>query len=298
MTYCDSHVEFIHHPEDLAMLPNAEILLKQISIESINLVKPDLLFLAAYVEATENAWRNLTWVLDQYIKIANTQGWVLVKSAKDLNREGIKIILHVENLYAIGNDITKIDQLYDIGVRSIGLTHNPANQFAGGNMSNQSLTGLGILAINKILEKRMILDMAHLNTVSSLQVIKRYQLDPFISHTGIAGVFSNLRNINDLVLEKCSVKDSYIGLGLAGTFLNNNKASREDWFKQLDYAILKTGIKHIGIGSDFGGITSFLPAGLENIKLLNITIHESEFIDQYPGVSGGNLINWLSRHFS
>ncbi len=294
MLYADAHVEFIHHPTDLADLPDPHFAIRQINPDLINRIKPELLFLACFVEPGPNGWSKLKWIINEYRKTITQNGWLLVKNKLDLNQAGIKILLHVEDLAAIKKDLTKIKQLHRLGVRSIGLTHNPANQFAGGSLSNQGLTELGQQAINEIINNQIWLDFAHLNERSFIEITKAFpRLKPFVSHGGLKGVHNQPRNISDKILKIIAQKDGWLGVGCARSFLTDQKTcNRQDYLKQLSYAAEIVGEQRVGLGSDLGGIISGTPVDLRNIADL-ISLNS----ELPTPIMGANLINFLTRNW-
>lgn len=273
MKYCDSHVEFIHHPEDDAKLSNLEWVKSQISPKQINAVRPSLLFLAVFVDPGDNAWQKILWVVDEYLKVIAENKWILVRGKADLLRKGIKIILHIEDLSAIGRDLEKIGVLYDLGVRSIGLTHNYANQFAGGSLTPDiGLKSLGKQAIIKFRSAGIMLDHAHLSKKAVFDVYEQFELPVFISHTGVAGVYASPRNTDDDLLKLVAKSSGYIGIGCAGSFLAKEGATLSDYIAQIKYAQSISGPDRVGIGSDLGGVVSYLPANLQNLGDLRNSI--------------------------
>lgn len=291
MNYSDSHVEFIHHQDDLVGLDPAFIS-GQINPSLINQVQPDLLFLAIYVDPAPNAWGKMLWVTQEYLKTIKENNWQLVLSKADLNLEGIKVILHVEDLAGIGEDLEKIDQLFSLGIRSIGLTHNQANQFAGGSLTpNEPLTELGSAAIQRLARLGVILDFAHLSTQSFKDVVSQFSLPAFVSHAGVQGAFANPRNLPDEILTLIKQHNGYLGVGLAGSFLAKEFATREDYLRQIDYAVSHLGPDKVGVGSDLGGIVSFLAKDLENIS----RIPELTPLLPDPAILGENLHHLLLR---
>ncbi|HEY1074095.1 MAG TPA: membrane dipeptidase [Patescibacteria group bacterium] len=290
--YADSHIEFIHHPTDLADLPNAAFLKTQINPTLINQIQPELLFTAVYVDPGPNAWERTEWVIATYQECIRDNGWILVQSKADLNKLGIKIILHIEDLHMIGDDLTKIKSLYDRGIRSIGLTHNHANQFAGGSLSPEvGLTDFGREAIKQLTELGMILDFAHLSTQSFRDVATSFELAPFVSHTGLHGVYPTPRNFDDSLLSIVRDRNGYIGVGVAGSFLGEKSARIQDVAQHILYAIEKTSPLNVGIGSDLGGTISFVPDGLTNISEVTNLLEYGINAD----VLGKNLIHFLAR---
>lgn len=293
MAYADSHVEFIHHPSDDALLPNPSLLYDQINEKLINQVKPDLLFCACYVEDRQGNYDRLLWIIKHYQNAIRANNWKLILSKNDLQHNGIKVILHIENLAAIGNDLTKIDALYHLGIRSIGLTHNKSNQFAGGALHPKDrLTPLGKQAIEHILALGIILDCAHLSESSFFDIVTVFNLSPFISHAGVQSVYANPRNISDKILTLVREKNGYVGIGCAGSFLAQSGATSNDYIKQIKYAINNVGVERVGIGSDFGGITSYLPQGITSFADLPRLIRELPMSDD---ILANNLTHFIKR---
>lgn len=288
--YCDAHVEFIHHPADEVGL-DLTFVKNQISPSLINKVQPELLFLAVYVEPSKQAWSKQLYIITRYLKVIRDNGWVHVKSKSDLERPGIKVILHIEDLYAIGSDLEKIQQLFELGIRSIGLTHNHQNQFAGGSLASGGLTPLGFKAIRCLANLGMILDFAHLSESAVVDVVKTFPLAVFVSHTGIRTIFPNPRNVSNRTLRLVKETHGFIGIGLAGSFLGKSSASRADFLKHLHYASIIAGADKVGIGSDLGGVISFLPDGLASIADVATS---RDVLPKY--VFGENLLKFIKNY--
>ncbi|MBI4022715.1 membrane dipeptidase [Candidatus Berkelbacteria bacterium] len=296
MIYADSHVEFIHHPDDLAELPDPGMSLRQINPDLIDAVQPELLFLACWVEAGDSAWDKLQWVLAEYQRVIAERGWRLVKSRADLDQPGVKILLHVEDLAAIGDDLGRIDWLHEQGIRSIGLTHNHRNQFAGGSLALQDgLSDLGRQAIALMQERGILLDYAHLSPQAFRDVWARFKLRPFVSHTGIKAAYDQPRNLSAELLEIVRDGDGYVGVGFAGSFLAKAGATIDQALEHLTAALAIVGPDHVGIGSDFGGIISYLPTGLESIA--DIPQNLAPRLPD-PAMGGANLLRLVHQLWS
>lgn len=292
MIYADSHIEFIHHPEDLKNIPDPIFLESQINPVLINQAQPDLLFAAAYVDPGEEAWPRLLWLIDKYKEVAENNHWKIALNKEDLESPGVKLILHVESLHAIGQDLDKIDLLFNLGIRSIGLTHNPSNQFGGGSHTAEiGLSYLGKAAAVHLTKLGIIWDFAHLSTKAFQDAVDLGLQKPFVSHAGIQAVFANPRNLANSALYLLAKNEGYLGIGLAASFLSDSKVDCKDLTWQIDFAVEKLGDRAVGIGSDFGGIISGVPEGLENISRLK------EWAEKLtcPQVGGQNLQDFLAN---
>ena len=289
--YADSHVEFIHHQSDMEGL-DKDFLASQITPGLIRQVSPELLFWAVYVDPDASAWEKALWVLAQYKEVIAKEGWHTVMDKKDLQRTGTKVILHVEDIYCIGGDLTRIERLHALGIRSIGLTHNHTNQFSGGSLSpEEGLTALGRQAAGLIADTGMVFDYTHLGERAFLEAADSVSALPFISHAGISGVYASPRNVSDAVLQKVAERDGYVGVGCAGSFLAKKNGTIDDYLAQISHAATVAGNQRTGIGSDLGGVTSYLPEGMGTIADL------SRLADRLPNLDilGANLLRFLNE---
>jgi microsomal dipeptidase-like Zn-dependent dipeptidase len=75
-----------------------------------------------------------------------------------------------------------------------------------------------------------------------------------------------LRNSSDEALKLVKKTKGFIGIGLAGSFLGHEPSEKQHYLDQITYAVRMAGVDRVGIGSDFGGVTSHLPKGLESIS--------------------------------
>lgn len=292
MRISDAHVEFHHHPDDMKYARNPSVLKGQIDAEIINKERPDLLFLAIFSGPDDNQWEKFFWVTKKYKKTIKKNKWHLVLDKNDLKKKGTKIILHLEGLLNFEGDLSKLDRIYDLGIRSVGLTHDESNEFSGSCFnSDQGLTDFGRKVVKRLFEKGIVIDCAHLSPKAIKEICRDFDYVPFISHTGICGSFPDVRNIDNKILKLVKRRRGFVGIGLAGSMIKKSKAQIKDVLEHIFHAQKIAGIDKIGIGSDFGGIDTYLIKGLEDftsLKDLDIYI-----IDR--GFFGNNLKNYILR---
>ncbi len=168
--------------------------------------------------------------------------------------EEIGILLHVEGADFLADKSRSIKELYDIGVRSIGLTHNEKNALAGGAKSDGELTAIGHQRLEEINHLNMIFDLAHLNEKSFWQVIKIIDTPVMCSHCGIDFIKKDSRNLSEEQLKAICQKDGLVGIAFTPSFYNSNLV--EELISSFRYLRKKIGTEHLAIGSDFDGIIS------------------------------------------
>ncbi len=207
-------------------------------------------------------------------------GFTYVNTKKDLPGE-IKldkhpIVAHIEGLESMKDEPEYWDMLerwYQKGLRSIGPVWNNSNSLGGGTKDEKpesGLTELGTKLVIWMLQKGMIVDLAHANrkTFDDISKILISADKPiFISHGNAYSVYSNYRNYTDEQLKLLADSDGVIGVFFANSFISDKQDTNlEDIFAHIDYIKKLIGIRHIAIGSDFGGILHGSPRSLDSVK--------------------------------
>lgn len=200
-----------------------------------------------------------------------------------LLREGeIGAVLTLEGAEAIGNNLVKLRHLYRLGVLSIGLTWNNANLCAdgAGEPRGGGLTLLGKEVVSLNNENHIFTDVSHLS-VNSFWDVLEYAEYPFASHSNSRAICEHPRNLADDQIKAMFEKNGLIHLVFNPPFIKEQKKSAtiSDLIKHIDHICALGGEKHIGFGSDFDGITTFVK-GIENSS-------------KYP-----NLINELLKYYT
>ena len=156
----------------------------------------------------------------------------------------IKYMIGIEGLDYL-RDINDIDILYNLGLRSTGIVWNNKNKFGAGVRyeNTEGLTNLGEQLVEKLVNKRIAIDLSHANEKTFYDIIYKCQelkskgLDPivFASHSN-AKMYCNVpRNLTDRQLLEIKKLDGIIGIVSIKDFCTR--------YKDLDYE--KAYIYHI-----------------------------------------------------
>lgn len=158
--------------------------------------------------------------------------------------------LSLENAIAIGNDLSRVEILKNDGIKSIMLTWNGENIYAGGALSNGNLTELGKCLIKKMNEQKIALDVSHLNEKSFFEAIK-YADIVLASHSNCNGVFNHKRNLSDKQIKAIIQKNGIIGINFYPLFLGGEVFQKI--YENIIYILNLKGENNICFGSDFDG---------------------------------------------
>ena len=202
--------------------------------------------------------------LDAIIKnmkdeMAETEDFVLVHNTAEIEgaRKAGKIcvLLGLEGLAGIGEDIDRIHELYDIGCRHAMLTWNEENALATGvkGTPDRGVTELGKKAIKIIQDKKMILDVSHLNEKSFWDVMDATTAPVLASHSNAKALAGAARNLTDAQLLAIRDTKGLVGLNAFGDFISEVHAEQDvdHLVKHASYIADKIGVEHLGFGFDF-----------------------------------------------
>lgn len=215
-----------------------------------------------------------------------------------LQEHEIGAFLTLEGVDPIGNDIHKLNILYRLGIRSVGLTWNFANLAADGALEPRG-AGLSTLG-RKIVEfnnkHKILTDVSHLNERGFWDIldIADYLI---ASHSNARAVYDHPRSLNDEQAKALFSKGATVHVVYFPEFikfLEEGNSTISDLIKHIDHFCSLGGVRHVGLGSDFDGITSYVEQ-LENAAKSQNLI--SELLKYYSEeqVRGFAYDNFLRR---
>jgi membrane dipeptidase len=210
--------------------------------------------------------------------LAQEEGYTIVTSPTDLdflsqNKDSSTgMVLSLEGAIAIERNLRLLPLLYELGVRNIGLTWSRNNLFGEGvsfkaKEGGRGLSKDGIQLLEDMDTLGMLVDVAHLNYKGYKDVAKHVN-GPFIdSHSNAYSICSVSRNLTDEQLEMIASAGGVVGINFYPRFLSDKpeKASIDDIIKHINYMADLIGTDHVGLGSDFDGISA-TPLGLEDAR--------------------------------
>lgn len=235
--------------------------------------KVQLQFFAIFIEpefpsdlkfqyALEQADLFHTEVIGKHEKIKKITQW---EDIGQLKAGEIGAVLTLEGADAFGNDLMKLRTLYQLGVKSIGLTWNNANLCAdgAGEPRGGGLTELGFEVVRMNNENRVLTDVSHLCEASFWDVVKSAEF-PVATHSNSRTICDHRRNLTDEQAQALFNKNGFIGLVFNPPFISGRDvASIDDLLKHVEHFCELGGKEHIAFGSDFDGIATYV-TGLEN----------------------------------
>ncbi|PYF09212.1 microsomal dipeptidase-like Zn-dependent dipeptidase [Rhodobacter viridis] len=227
---------------------------------------------------------------------------VVVRSVADLDRvlaarakgaETVAGLLGAEGGHALEGEIENLDRLYDAGFRLIGLTHFFDNELGGSlhGEDDAGLTPFGRQVVAAMVQKHMVIDLAHASEQMAKDVLAMEGTRPIVSHGGIHGVCPVKRNFPDALMQEIAAKGGVIGIGDWAEVTCD--ATPAGVARSIAAAVALVGEDHVALGSDFDGAveTQFDSAELAALTQALIDAGLSE--PTIAKVMGGNMVRVL-----
>jgi membrane dipeptidase len=178
------------------------------------------------------------------------------------------IVLHLEGAEAIAPDLGNLDDLYAIGVRSIGLVWSRPNAFGHGvpfRFPASPDTGPGLTDAGKALVRRcnalgILVDVSHLNERGFWDVAALSTAPIVASHSAAHAICPVTRNLTDDQLAAIRDSDGLVGVNFEVSATRPDSHDDPDTpievlVAQIDWLVARLGIDRVGFGSDFDGAT-------------------------------------------
>jgi membrane dipeptidase len=191
----------------------------------------------------------------------------------------LAIVLHLEGAEAIDPGLAALDAWHAAGVRSIGLVWSRPNAFGHGVPfrfpaspdTGPGLTDAGRALVRRCADRRIVVDLSHLNAAGFADVVRIGAGPIVVSHSACHALCATTRNLTDEQLREVGRGEGIVGIVFAPAFIRPDGANETDTplatlVAHVRHAAEVAGIDHVGLGSDFDGAP--LPAALGDVAAL------------------------------
>lgn len=230
-----------------------------------------------------------------------------IVDAHETGRLGL--VLCLEAATPIENEVDRIDILYGIGVRQMGIAYSEANTLGSGlkEAGDGGLTVFGKRAVERMNKLGIAIDVSHSGDRTCMDTFAASSKPVLITHAGARGVWDTPRMKPDEVLRACAEQGGVLGLEAAPhTTLSHEHPlhSIESVMDHFTYCVDLMGIDHVAFGPDtlYGD-----HVGLHQIFAANLGVHDAhrgpayEKVEYVAGLENPtecftNIIGWLVKH--
>jgi membrane dipeptidase len=113
-------------------------------------------------------------------------------------------LIGVENGYSLGEDLSHIQEFYDLGARYLSLSHNGHSQLSDSNTGEENddwrwhgLSPLGKQAVAELNRVGIMIDVSHPSKESMMQTVALSQAPIIASHSAVRALCDHSRNLDD-----------------------------------------------------------------------------------------------------
>jgi membrane dipeptidase len=220
---------------------------------------------AIYIEDRYLPAAGLNVALDQisrlYAETERCDRFAICKSYPEIQkaREAGKIALLItmEGAEPLGTDLDLLRVFYELGVRSIGLTHARSNAaghggtFAATGSSPDGLTSFGRDLVRECERLSVIIDLAHINPAGFNEILSITTKPPIVSHTNVRRYYDIERNISDAQIKMIGERRGVIGVNSVLVSPREDESTMDRYIDHIEYIANLIGIDGVGIGFDF-----------------------------------------------
>ena len=197
-----------------------------------------------------------------YDEVALAAGDVMIcrdyAAIDQARREGkIGVLITMEGVEPLGTDLHLLRAFYELGVRSVGLTHARRNAagdggvFAASGSSPAGLSSFGKAVVRECRRLGILLDLAHLNAAGVDDVLALTDGPLIISHTNPRHFHDIERNSSDAQIKAVAARGGVIGINAVLLTAEPARATLDHFVDHVAYVADLAGIDAVGIGFDF-----------------------------------------------
>ncbi len=217
----------------------------------------------------------------------------------------IALIPCLEGAAPIENELDRLDVLFGLGVRMLGITYSESNALGGGlkDPGDAGLTRFGRDAVRRMNRLGMAIDLSHVGDVTAMDTCRSSERPVFLSHSGARALFPERKLKSDDLLAAVADTGGVIGIEAAPHTTispDHPRHSLESVMDHVEYCIDLVGIDHVGLGPDtfFGdhvALHRFYSAAFDTGEVPGF-----EEVDHVEGLENPsefpNVIRWLVGH--
>lgn len=246
--------------------------------------------------------------------IAHQDFLIHCKRPEDIIRaheEGkIAWVAAVEGAAPIENDPDRIDILYGLGVRLLGVTYSESNALGNGMKEDNDggLTKFGKVCVERMNKVGMLIDVSHCGPKTAYDTALFSQKPIVASHVGARALWDSKRLFPDDLIKAIAEKGGIIGIESAPhttMTAKENTHNLDSVMEHFEYVANLVGLDHVTFGVDtlYGDHVALhhtFAKSLSTKETQNsgVSYQEVPFVEglENPTEASWNTLRWLVKH--
>lgn len=238
----------------------------------------------------------------------------MAATAADIERivkEGkIASMIGVEGGHSIENSLQALRELYRRGARYMTLTHSKTLGWADSATDeplNNGLSPFGQEVIREMNRLGMLVDLSHVSEKCMRDALAITQAPVIYSHSSARAICDHPRNVSDELLRMTADNGGVVMVNFMSGYVvptdhleadRNARGTCGTVCDHIEHIIKVAGVDHVGIGSDYDGV-SRLPAGLEDVscypRITEELVRRGYSESEIHKILGGNVLRVLRQ---
>jgi len=207
----------------------------------------------------------------------------------------------------IENEVDRLDILYGLGVRLMGVVYSESNALGSGcrETHDGGLTKFGERAVDRMNRLGMLIDVSHAGDRTALDTIRAGRAPVCISHSAARTLWPITKNKPDEVIVACAERGGVIGIEAApGTSMTEDSPEHtiDSVMAHFEYCVDLVGIDHVTFGPDmfFGDHSIWYQGARAGLLASGDSPHDDVQVSYVKGLENlsefPNVVRWLVKH--
>jgi len=260
-------------------------------------------------------WENVVHQIGIWQSDIDHQDLVFVaRKVEDIERAHasgkIAMVLSLEAPPKIGEDLSKLDVLYGLGVRVMGVVYSKNNEFGSGlaDVHDKGLTDWGYLLVERLNKLGVLIDVSHASDKTSMEAIEASKYPVVVTHAGARSLWPSRRMKPDEVIQAIAEKKGFFAIEAAPhtTITKNHpRHSIDSIMEHFQYVEKLVGIDYVAFGPDtlFGDHVALHKVFAEYLSIKASSEEGLPPYEKVPFVDGlenpsefPNIVRWLVKN--
>jgi membrane dipeptidase len=166
------------------------------------------------------------------------------------------IVIDFQNTTPFGDDLSRVDYFYNLGLRMVQLTYNLRNLVGDGctEAHQGGLSYFGREMVQRLNEARILVDVSHCSEQVGWDAMRISTAPIVVSHSASKAVCYHDRGKTDELAKAVADHGGYFGVVIVPGFIADSaEATLDDFARHIEHLVDVMGIDHVGIGTDKAG---------------------------------------------
>jgi membrane dipeptidase len=196
-----------------------------------------------------------------YVEVGQSDRFAICRSHQEILQARaagkIALLITMEGVDPIGSDLDLLCIFYELGLRSLCLTHvrrNAAGEgglFAASGSPRDGLTPFGREVVRECERLGVIIDLAHISPAGFDDIIEMTTKPLIVSHTNARRYFDIERNITDEQIKMVGERGGVIGINAVLVSPRQEEATLDRYVDHIEHVRDLIGINGVALGFDF-----------------------------------------------